>query len=346
MQGQIIYLDNAASTQCLVPPSEITGNPSSRSHYFGITARKQIEASRSTIAEVLGVTSERLVFTSGASESARIIHHSLGMELVSETAHNCMFFGGIKKIPWKDFVAGNIPAGHSWAELVNNETGIITNTQFGLAGVNVCDATQAILKFNTPLTMESAQFIFGSAHKFHGPLGVGFIISRDVDSWDGLIPLEKKGTQERGVRPGTLNVPAIIQTGEVAKWMLKNGDEYRAKLKHLQSTFENKIKSLTDCWIIGADQERAPHITSLNLPGVDNEALIAAVNDRLAIASGSACTSEKVEPSHVLMAMFNDREIADTTVRISYGWFNTEAEVLEAAEIIAKAAETIRSFSL
>ena len=68
--------------------------------------------------------------------------------------------------------------------------------------------------------------------------------------------------------------------------MLKNGDEYRAKLKHLQSTFENKIKSLTDCWIIGADQERAPHITSLNLPGVDNEALIAAVNDRLAIASG------------------------------------------------------------
>ena len=102
MQGQIIYLDNAASTQCLVPPSEITGNPSSRSHYFGITARKQIEASRSTIAEVLGVTSERLVFTSGASESARIIHHSLGMELVSETAHNCMFFGGIKKIYFAD----------------------------------------------------------------------------------------------------------------------------------------------------------------------------------------------------------------------------------------------------
>ena len=177
-------------------------------------------------------------------------------------------------------------------------------------------------------------------------MGVGLLVIRDVDHLELLQDSWSRNSQEKGIRPGTLNAPAIIQTGEVAKWMLKNGDEYRAKLKHLQSTFENKIKSLTDCWIIGADQERAPHITSLNLPGVDNEALIASVNDRLAIASGSACTSEKVEPSHVLMAMFNDREIADTTVRISYGWFNTEPEVLEAAEIIAKAAENIRSFSL
>jgi len=252
--------------------------------------------------------------------------------LIDPCSHSCVLrhekaFESSYPSPWRAGI------------LVNNETGVISSES-----AEIIDITQAVGKVEHSGLGRSI-FGFGSAHKFHGPIGVGFITTDDPDHWEELIQ-GKRGGQERGVRPGTLNAPAIIQTGEVAKWMLKNGEEYRAKLKHLQSTFENKIKSLTDCWIIGADQKRAPHITSLNLPGVDNEALIAAVNDRLAIASGSACTSEKVEPSHVLMAMFNDREIADTTVRISYGWFNTESEALEAADIIAKAAETIRSFSL
>ena len=318
--------------------ASVHGNPSSRSHSFGTRARRAVEDARILVAASLDVGPENLVFTSGATESIGIISACLPFSEVSGTSHKAM----LSRVSLNARVEQK--SSHLGIDLVNNETGIIHHAR-ECKSLLTSDATQAFGKVSSDFWKHS-DFALGSAHKFHGPLGVGLLVARDVDLWDCLVLPGNEGAQERGVRPGTLNVPAIIQTGEVARWMLKNGDEYRAKLKHLQSAFESKIKSLTDCWVIGSDQERAPHITSLNLPGVDNEALIASVNDRLAIASGSACTSEKVEPSHVLMAMFNDREIADTTVRISYGWFNTETEVLEAAEIIAKAAETIRSFSL
>ena len=340
MKTKLLYLDSAASS---IPmdfqlPVQI-GNASSRTHSFGLHQRKSTESARGHLANLMGVDANQIVFTSGATESIRLINYALPFTASSATSHNAM-----RSCVSNSPTASRVKA-HFGCERVNNETGLCQSLA-PESGLFTLDVTQSVAKIVDATPERVADFRVGSCHKFHGPLGVGFIVANDVDLWELLILPGNESGQERGIRPGTLNSPAIIQAGEVAKWMLKNGDEYRAKLKHLQSTFENKIKSLTDCWIIGAEQERAPHITSLNLPGVDNEALIASVNDRLAIASGSACTSEKVEPSHVLMAMFNDREIADTTVRISYGWFNTEPEVLEAAEIIAKAAETIRSFSL
>lgn len=343
----MIYLDNAAFSQSMrLGELRSFANPNSRSHALGLEERRGVEDARNSIAELLGGHSPQVVFTSGATESAEILWRRFAVTWdIPLLEHKCLSSKiGISR----DGDRVTFPVRVVTSMAVNNETGLMTDlaslpTVEG--GVIVSDITQGVSKVPCD-RWSNADFCFGSAHKWHGPAGVGFIMAKNIDHWDLLVDHQNRGAQERGVRPGTLNGEAIKHAGEVAKWMLKNGDEYRAKLKHLQSTFENKIKSLTDCWIIGADQERAPHITSLNLPGVDNEALIAAVNDRLAIASGSACTSEKVEPSHVLMAMFNDREIADTTVRISYGWFNTEAEVLEAAEIIAKAAETIRSFSL
>ena len=344
----MIYLDNASTTPLLFRAhNEFHGNYSSRTHRIGLETRRNVEEARESLGALLGVRSGSIVFTSSATEASAILARAKPWKYYLNTVHKCMIVsraastsvGFLSQL--QDEMVG--------VELVNNETGILNAGLLVNPRCVTLDVTQAVGKveqLQLQQGLQNCKYFFGSCHKFHGPLGVGFLCVNDVDCWDELVdPLISNG-QERGVRPGTLNAPAIIHAGKVVQWMLKNGDEYRAKLKHLQSTFENKIKSLTDCWIIGADQERAPHITSLNLPGVENEALIAAVNDRLAIASGSACTSEKVEPSHVLMAMFNDREIADTTVRISYGWFNTEAEVLEAAEIIAKAAETIRSFSL
>lgn len=308
-----------------------------------------VEKAREQLGALLGVDSSLLVFTSSATEAAGIVARQAPWKAYLNTVHKCMMISGASSYPREAIHKGLLSELELGFEFANNESGLVNYDLMGYGDRITLDVTQAVGKLNPEFfrnCIEQARFFFGSCHKFHGPLGVGFLGVKDDESWDELVDPCFSNSQERGVRPGTLNAPAIIHAGNVAHWMMENGDEYRAKLKFLQSTFESKIKALTDCWIIGADQERAPHITSLNLPGVDNEALIAAVNDRLAIASGSACTSEKVEPSHVLMAMFNDREIADTTVRISYGWFNTEAEVLEAAEIIAKAAETIRSFSL
>jgi cysteine desulfurase len=343
----MIYLDNAATSFGSVQSHTTTfwANASSRTHRPGLEARKEVERARAALAELIGLEQpELVVFTSGATESASIIIKALRKWNLtiqaSQVEHSC-----VSRYVDQHHL-GTLHSDVFFQMLVNNETGIQYPTPEGKADLIVSDITQGVGKVEAAQDVGFADIRFGSAHKFHGPLGVGFIAVKDMDLWDLLRSHENAGSQERGVRPGTLNAPAIIETGNVARWLLENQTSYKSHLYKLRDSFENAIRSLTICNIIGAETTRSPHITSLCLPGVDNEALIAAVNDRLAISSGSACTSEKIEPSKVLMAMFNDREIAETTVRISYGWNNTEQEVMEAAEIIAKAAESIRSFSL
>ena len=233
--------------------------------------------------------------------------------------------------------------------VVNNEVGTIHNDwnqakEMG-AAFTIADATQAIGKVDLDLESMGIDYLVGSAHKFHGPTGCGFIVARNRKLLSALVdPATRKG-QENGIRPGTLNAKGIIETGQAVQWLQSHKDQYREHLRLLQSCFETEVMTLTTCEVNEADKPRAPHITSLHLPGVDNEALISAVSHRLAIASGSACTSEKVEASHVLMAIYNDQDRAESTVRISYGWQNTVEEVKEAAHIIADAAAMIRSFA-
>jgi cysteine desulfurase len=341
----MIYLDNAATSFGIIEDraSRFWANSSSRTHPLGLETRKEVERARESLAELVGLQRpELLVFTSGATESASIIIEALRKShtlYASEVEHSCV----IRHVPFIGSTT-NCPEAY-FQMLVNNETGIEYSSPKDRNGLIISDITQAVAKVNAAQDVNFADIRFGSAHKFHGPLGVGFIAVKEMDLWDLLRRPENAGAQERGVRPGTLNAPGIVETGNVARWMLKNGREYRSHLRCLQISFEDAIKSLCECKIIGADSPRAPHVTSLNLPGVDNEALIAAVNDRLAIASGSACTSDKVKPSHVLMAMFNDQDIADSTVRVSYGWSNTIEEVKVAAQIIADAAVTIRLYN-
>lgn len=341
----MIYLDNAATSFGTIEAHarSFWANASSRTHPLGLETRKQVERARESLAELVGLKRpELLVFTSGATESALIIIEALRKShnlRASEVEHSCVS----RHVP---FNVSTVDRSQAYFQmLVNNETGIEYSSPRGRGELIVSDITQAVAKVDSAQNVEYADIRFGSAHKFHGPVGVGFIAVKELDLWDLLRRPENAGGQERGVRPGTLNAPAIIETGNVARWMLKNYHEYQSHLRCLQASFEEAIKSLCECKIIGADSPRAPHITSLNLPGVDNEALIAAVNDRLAIASGSACTSDKIKPSHVLMAMFNDPDIADSTVRVSYGWNNTIEEIKMAAQIIADAADTIRSFN-
>ena len=340
----MIYLDNAATSFGTIENSarRFWANASSRTHPLGLETRKEVERARESLAELVGLhRPELLVFTSGATESASIIIEALRKSHTlqsSEVEHSCVSRHVPLNCPTTD-----CPEAY-FQMLINNETGIEYSSPKYRNGLIVSDITQAVAKVNAAQDVNFADIRFGSAHKFHGPLGVGFIAVREIDLWELLRRPENAGSQERGVRPGTLNSPAIVETGSVARWMLKNCSEYRSHLRCLQTSFEEAIMSLCGCKIIGAESPRAPHITSLNLPGVDNEALIAAVNDRLAISSGSACTSDKVKPSHVLMAMFNDQEIADSTVRVSFGWSNTIEEVKVAAQIIADAAVTIRSF--
>mgnify|MGYP000884378832 CR=1 FL=1 len=361
----MIYLDSAASTplhEC-VKYEVLNGNSGSRTHRIGLGLKKQVEEAREHCAELLAIKPEQLIFTSGATESLMILIQGLKRAgyanwAISQTEHKAALNqvldvdahpqildvdeSGIVRIETLE------PGCVGVAMSVNNETGVV-NSPWGQmknkgASLTIADCTQSIGKTDLHMEDECIDFMVGSAHKFHGPTGCGFIAARDADLWDLIQSPSMGGGQERGIRSGTLNSNSIIQTGQVAKWLQSNQSDYRAKLTSLKQSFEKGIMKKISAQIIGETASRAPHITSLYIPDVDNEAIIAAVNEKLAISSGSACTSHSIEPSHVILAMTNDIDIAESTIRVSFGWHNTQHEVEEAIELIADATNQIRSF--
>ena len=361
----MIYLDNASSTpmhECISEYSHF-GNAGSRTHPIGLNLKSAVERSRENCAQLIGVKPEQLIFTSGATESLMLViqglrrtgssnwgvvetEHKAALNQVLDVAPDATRFkvnrNGIVQLD------DSIPSGVGVSMSVNNETGVINNVWRALkqGGVNrtIADCTQSIGKLDFDLVDSEIDFMVGSAHKFHGPPGCGFIAVSDIDLWDELKSPSVGGGQERGVRSGTLNASAIIQTGQVAKWLIENRKAYRDHLRAIQDAFEAKASEIEGAEVLGSVVKRAPHITSLYIPGVDSEALIAAVNQKIAISTGSACTSHSVEPSHVLLAMDDDVEKAESTIRVSYGWQNSIDEVNEAAEVIATAVHEIRSF--
>ena len=361
----MIYLDNAASTPLHESISEASlfGNAGSRTHPIGLNLKSAVERSRENCAQLIGVKPEQLIFTSGATESLMLLiqglrrngstnwgvvetEHKAALNQVLDVAPNATRLkvnrNGIVQL--EDTIAAGVGVSMS----VNNETGVVNEVwktmKSGGANFTIADCTQSIGKLDFDLVDSEIDYMVGSAHKFHGPAGCGFIAVRDIDLWDELKSPSIGGGQERGVRSGTLNAGSIIQTGQVAKWLIENREAYQSHLRSIQAQFEAKASKIEGAEILGSLVRRAPHITSLYIPGVDSEALIAAVNQKIAISTGSACTSHSVEPSHVLLAMDPDIEKAESTIRVSYGWQNTLDEVNEAAEVIATAVREIQSF--
>ena len=361
----MIYLDSAASTplhEC-VKYEVLNGNSGSRTHRIGLGLKKQVEEAREHCAELLAIKPEQLIFTSGATESLMILIQGLKRAgyanwAISQTEHKAALNqvldvdahpqildvdeSGIVRIETLE------PGCVGVAMSVNNETGVV-NSPWGQmknkgASLTIADCTQSVGKLELNMEKDSIDFMVGSAHKFHGPVGCGFIAVRDIDLWDLIRSPAVGGGQERGIRSGTLNANGIIQTGQVAKWIHTNKSNYHSKLLSLRQHFENGIEASLEVEILGRSVIRAPHISSLHIPDVDNEALIAAVNDQLAISSGSACTSHSIEPSHVILAMTNEIDVAESTIRVSFGWQNTLEDVEKAIELISKAARQIRSF--
>ena len=361
----MIYLDSAASTplhEC-VRYESLGGNSGSRTHRIGLELKSQVENAREHCARLLQIKPEQLIFTSGATESLMILIQGLKRAghcnwAIAETEHKAALNQVVDVDPQHqilnvsrtgilkttDFEYGRVGVAMS----VNNETGVVNDPWSEMkksgASLTIADCTQSVGKLELNMEKDSIDFMVGSAHKFHGPVGCGFIAVRDIDLWDLIRSPAVGGGQERGIRSGTLNANGIIQTGQVAKWLHTNKSNYHSKLLSLRQHFENGIEASLEVEILGRSVIRAPHISSLHIPDVDNEALIAAVNNQLAISSGSACTSHSIEPSHVILAMTNEIDVAESTIRVSFGWQNTIEDVEKAIELISKAARQIRSF--
>ena len=233
-----------------------------------------------------------------------------------------------------------------WA---NNETGLIFPIR-ELAGL--CreqgilfhtDATQAIGKLPVDVRDAPVDFLSFSAHKFHGPKGVGGLFIREGVA---ITPLLHGGEQMSGKRSGTINVPGLIGMGQAMEMAVKNLPFEEREVRRLRDRLEDAILSLGDTAIIGRREIRTPNTIYVSLKGVEGEAMIWDLNRQgIAASTGSACASESLEPNPTLVAMCVDSDRIHTGVRLSLSRFTTEQEIDATIAAIRSSVGRLRAIS-
>lgn len=365
----VIYFDNNATTQVdlkvvetMLPFfTEHYGNAASRTHAFGKYASDAVERSRGIVSDWLGCVKEEITFTSGSTESINIAlqgiakrYRTKGNRIVtiatehkavldtckhlSESGYDVVIIGVDRNglVDMQELErAVNDQTILVCAMLVNNETGVmqpinaIAEITHRHQAILFCDATQVPGKYDFNLQSVKANVLCLSAHKFYGPKGVGVLYVKRKNPRVTLEPIIFGGGHERGLRSGTLNVPGIAGLGKALE--LVSSDEI-VRIKLLRDKLENALVDTGLATVNGDKINRAANVSNLQFKGYDAEDLMLKLVSTVAISSGSACSSETPEPSHVLTAMGLSDYEAKSSLRFSLGRFNTEDEV---GEVIA-----------
>nr|WP_277640518.1 NifS family cysteine desulfurase [Wolinella succinogenes] len=233
-----------------------------------------------------------------------------------------------------------------WA---NNETGMI----FPIEEIGeICrergilfhtDAVQAIGKIPVDVQKAKVDLLSFSAHKFHGPKGVGALyIRKGVE----LTPLFHGGEHMSGRRSGTLNVAGIVGMGEAMRLAVQYLDFEKSNVRRLRDRLENALLELPDIFVVGSRENRVPNTVLISVKGVEGEAMLWDLNKAgIAASTGSACASEDLEANPVMIAIGADKELAHTAIRLSLSRFTTEAEIDYTIEVFKKSTERLRSIS-
>ncbi len=361
----MIYWDNNATTP--VDPEVIEAMaPYWREEFFNPSAsypgakrvRRAVETAREAVAALIGAKPDEIVFTSGGTEATNAAMAQMGRVVVLATDHPATLrsAGDAPCAPvcpdgqadldaWQRLVAGRKGASFSWA---NHETGVIQPAarmadMARSAGALVhADLVQAAGKMAIDVSACGIHFASLSAHKLHGPKGIGALFVARGAGWE---PWMRGGSQESYRRAGTENVPGIVGFGAAAALALRHADDY-SRLARLRDRFESELKALFPGEVVvhGADSPRLPHVSNLRIRGCTAESLTLLFEaEEFVCSAGSACTSSDPRPSHVLRAMgLADREIREA-MRFSMARSTTEADVDEALAIIGRAVRRIRS---
>jgi cysteine desulfurase len=322
---------------------ERTGNPSSV-HRFGREARRALEHAREAVAAMVGAAPDQVVFTSGGTEANnQAVRRAQGPVVVSAIEHDSVLAavpdaaripvdaeGRVDLAALEQVLARLAPQLVS-VMLANNETGVIQPVREVAAvarrhGARVhCDAVQAGGKLAIDMAALGVDLLTLSAHKLGGPQGVGALVVREGVEPDALL---RGGGQERRWRPGTENLPGIVGFGRACELALADAD-WRERTAALRDRLETRIAALAPAArVFGRSAERLPNTSCLSMPGVSNHTqLIEFDLAGIAVSTGSACSSGKVGPSHVLAAMGVDPDEATSAIRVSLGWASAPDDV-------------------
>jgi cysteine desulfurase len=380
-----IYLDHHATTPmdprvlaAMLPYlTEKFGNAASRNHQFGWEAEQAVEAARKQIAGLIGAAPREIVFTSGATESDNLAIKGVaeasagkGDHVVTCAIEHKAVLDACRSLERRGWRVTWLPPGRDGLVdpgaveaaigertvlvsimCANNEVGVIQPVaEIGAIcrkrGVLLhSDAVQAVGKVPVNVDAASIDLLSISAHKMYGPKGVGALYVRQRNPRVQLTAQMDGGGHERGLRAGTLNVPGIVGLGEACAICAREMGDESQRLRRLRDRLRAKLEAgLDEVWVNGSLEHRLPHNLNMSFAGVEAEALMMGMPE-VAVSSGSACTSNTMEPSYVLKAMGLDGEAAHSSIRFGLGRFNTEEEVDYVAARAIAVVQKLRELS-
>jgi cysteine desulfurase len=377
---EFVYLDNNATTpldpavieEMLPFLTKCYGNPSS-GYGFAAMSRKAVDLARGRLTALLGCEPSEIVFTSGGTESNNEVIHSalqfapLGKHVITSAVEHSAVVRPCQDVEKRGCTVtflgvdrdGNIDVGELEAAIrpetalvsimwANNETGVLLPVE---QIAEICrqkgvlfhtDAVQAVGKIPIRLRETGINFLSLSAHKFHGPKGVGALY---VNRQTRFSPLIAGGGQENGRRGGTENVAGIVGLGKAAELAAKYLAEGKCCVRSMRDRFEKSVLETVNGTSVNGDGAlRIPNTSSLSFEGIESAAALLLLDrHRICCSAGSACRTGSQEASHVLRAMNPNGDGARRSLRFSFGRFNTEAEVDRTIEVVPKVIEKLRA---
>lgn len=382
MSQRPIYLDNNATTpldqrvlEAMIPYfTEHFGNPASVNHLYGWEAEAAVKQAREILANAINATPEEIIFTSGATESDNLAikgiaetYFSKGRHLITVVTEHNAVLDPLHYLENLGFELTLIPVqtdGLIDLNLVekafrpdtillsvmaaNNEIGVLQP----LAEIGaMCrdrnvffhtDAAQALGKI--PLDVEEMKIDLMSltAHKIYGPKGIGALYVRRRNPRVKLAPQLHGGGHERGMRSGTLYTPQIVGFAKAVELALTEITSETQRLIKLRQQLWEKLATLGDIYLNGHPSQRLPGNLNVSVAGVDGQALLLGLQPIMAVSSGSACTSAKIEPSHVLAALGRSDALAYASIRFGIGRFNTPEDIDQVAEHTISTIQALR----
>lgn len=368
---QIIYLDNNSTTKTddrvidvMVPiMKELYANPSS-SHFFGKSIKQLIDKARNNVSNLINCEHDEIVFTSGSTESINLTLRGLASSaynskkrIVTISTEHKAVLDTCKKLESQGFEIVYLPVQRDGtidkdvfssaidnntmlviSMHVNNETGVINDIQklaeiaHSKGALFFCDATQSFGKIPIDIIKLNVDLLCFSGHKFHGPKGVGgLFVNKELKR--KIEPQLTGGSQEYGIRSGTLNSAGIIGLGEACLISSVDMSKIESNVRVLRDYLESELLKIQGTFVNGNSINRIYNTTNICFPNNDANVIIGRLKN-FAFSNGSACTSSIVEPSHVLSAMGLDNDLALASLRFSLSKYNNINEVKKVVDEI------------
>jgi cysteine desulfurase len=356
--------------EAMTAAMDLSGNPSSV-HAEGRKARKPVEDARAAIAGAVGALARNVIFTSGGTEANALaltpgLRRASGPPVerlaVSAIEHASVLAGGrfpteaistigvtrsgLVDLDRLGVMLTGMPPALVSIMLANNETGAVQPVAkageivHSAGGLLHVDAIQAFGKIPFDINDLNADLLTLSAHKIGGPKAAGALVL--AEGLLGLEPLLRGGGQERGHRAGTENVAGIAGFGAAVSAALSAVDRDAIRLENLRNHLESGLRQTPDVIVFSDDVARLPNTTLFTVPGLRAETAVIGFDlAGIAVSSGSACSSGKVQPSHVLQAMGFGPKLAQGAVRLSLGWSTSEADIDRCLEAWRKLSGTL-----